>query len=209
MSNTQKYPQKFQPGDLVKTLGERYRNHETVAIVEHCYDDKYGKGTRESPPSYSLYFEKAGGWAWHDENELELIEAGRMDLLDAWKAAEAVIKERESNISWIFDNSEEFLKKPKHYSLQALATKMGFGDLWGSRGEGVDLYENSQLVFIFAAPFVKEKDLLGFMQFCIEACTKEDAAVQANAAKVYQKFKDLKITPLAEIWNTNSRSDDA
>lgn len=80
--------QKYQKGDHVKVakeLGDSMSHFQSdcEAIVIGSYSDKYG-GSNTS--SYTIRIKGGGEVSWYYENQLELIEAGRLDLLEQWES---------------------------------------------------------------------------------------------------------------------------
>lgn len=160
--------QKFHKGDLVrvaKDLGPSM-SHFTAdcdAIVIGSYNDQYGGGNTDS---YTIHIKGRGQTAWYYENQLTLIESGRMDKLKEWEAErEAEIKEK-SDLDWVFSHGDEVLERPHGASVQALANCFGLTNLWGSRGEGFVYYENSIVTLAMAEPFLKSGDKAGWLAHC-------------------------------------------
>lgn len=158
-------PQKFHKGDLVhvaKDLGEMMRHFtaDIDAIVLGSYKDQYGS---DNTQSYSLHLKGEGHCSWYYENQLELIEAGRIDLLEQWEAEAAAFVKQNSDLDWIFENGPAVADKPSGASLQALYSALGGGSLWGSNGEGINYYENSRWVWSVATPFLTNRDKAGFL----------------------------------------------
>lgn len=156
--------QKFHQGDLVfikEDLGPFMAHFQSGcrAIVEYSYNDRYGDQDKskefknESDISYSLWLEGRGSVAWYHQDQLILIEEGRKDLLEQWEKEEEEKKIRESDLDYIFSIKDP--NKLGFYSLQALADEMGLGTLWGSRGEGIDLARNMNIIRLIASRFLE------------------------------------------------------
>jgi len=161
--------QKFQRGDLVKIVDKlpEYMSHfisGADAIVMYSYADKYG-GT--DAPEYCLLIKNKGQCSWYDEENLILIEKGRTDLIDVWKAEiEARIAEQ-SDLDWIFEHSEELLNKSfPGASIAALGKCLGMDNLWGEQGEGYIWYQNAIRIGELVKPFLVEKDKEGWLRYC-------------------------------------------
>lgn len=157
--------QKFHKGDFVhvaKDLGPTMSHFtsDIDAIVIGSYKDQYGGS---DTGSYTLHLKGRGQCSWYHEQQLELIEANRADLLDVWEAEQAAEIKQKSDLDWIFENGPEVVKSPHGATLQALATAIGLGNLWGRRGEGIDYYQNSTAVWSIAAPYLAAKDKAGWL----------------------------------------------
>ena len=160
--------QKFHKGDLVhvvKDLGPSMSHFtsDVDAIVIGSYKDQYG-GSNEH--SYTIHLKGGGKCSWYDEHQLELIEANRIDLLDAWEAEQKAEQEQKSDIDWIFENGPDVAKSPHGASVARLARDVGIDNLWGSRGEGMTYYANSMAVLALALPFLVAKDKSGWQNLC-------------------------------------------
>lgn len=129
------------------------------AVVLYTYASKYGGNDTDS---YGLYIKGEGETAWYTERQLTLIEEDGKKYLDIWKEEQEAVKSRESNLDWIFENGPDISDKLSGYSAQALADSLELGNLWGSRGEGVDYYYNYQVIKKFAKPYLDSKNIKGW-----------------------------------------------
>lgn len=163
--------QKFHKGDhvmIAKDLGDCMSHFDSncEAIVLGSYKDFYWDDG--SPPQYKVFIKHKAPVAWYMENQLSMIQQGAVDLLEKWELErEQEIKEK-SDLDWIFEHGNEVWEKPHGASLQALADCLNFGSLWGSRGEGVDLYNNGRLMLALAEKFLKDNDKIGWLEACPE-----------------------------------------
>lgn len=162
--------QMFHKGDLVhvaKDLGPMMSHFEndTDAIVIGSYKDQFGG---DNVDSFTLHLEGRGQASWYYGCQLTLLEKGRHDLLDAWQREEREKAERESNLSWIFNNGAAVMKSASGATVAALARCMGITNLWGSAGEGITLYEMSRLVMSIAHPFLWYCDEDGFVEYAAQ-----------------------------------------
>ena len=138
--------QKFHRGDIVavaKDLGPSMSHFESdfEGIVIGSYDDAYGGGNTDS---YTIMAEDGNEISWYHEPQLTLIRHGSEADITARKDARDQLQAQQSKLPWIIANwSDESMP---HASLQALADAIGFGDLWGRHGEGMDLWTNSVLI---------------------------------------------------------------
>ena len=167
--------QKFQKGDLVHVaanLGSAM-SHFTAdidGIIIGSYADQYGGSGTDS---YTLHLKGRGECSWYWENQLTLIEADRLDLLDKWKQElEAEIKQK-GDLDWIFENGPDVAAAPHGASLQSLADSLGLGSLWGSRGEGVTYWTRSMQILEVATPYLKNKDKGGWLALASVTATQE------------------------------------
>lgn len=163
--------QKFNRGDIVRiadNLGPYMSHFESGidAIVCGSYSDKFG-GT--DTDSYTVYIKGSGETSWYHEEQLTLIDAGRLDLLSEWKQKDKADWDMWSNLDWIFENSHEVLDKQSGPSIQTLFTCLGGGSLWGSSGEGFVYYENAQFTMRIAEVFLRNKNKAGWLRFCEDA----------------------------------------
>lgn len=159
--------QKFNKGDKVKIsddLGSSM-NHFPCgmdAIVIGSYAEQFGGSDTKS---YSIYIKGQGETSWYYEHQMTLIEKGYHTELEEWKYYLKNKKEIESDVDWIFRNGESVAFEPSGYSIQTLFNCLCKGSLWGSRGEGVDYYSNSQVVMFLAKPFLESGDKEGWLEF--------------------------------------------
>lgn len=158
--------QKFNKGDKVKVaddLGSSMGHFQSgmQAIVIASYADKFGGSDTKS---YSIYIKGQGEVSWYYENQMELIEKGCYEELEEWKYYLKNKKEIESDIDWIFKNGPSVVIQPSGYSIQTLFNYICKGSLWGSRGEGVDYYANSQTIMFLAKPFLESGDKEGWLK---------------------------------------------
>jgi hypothetical protein len=156
--------QKFHKGDLVQ-VGDMpdYMKHFTgncEAMVIGSYADQYGGNNRDS---YTLHIKGHGEVSWYKERQLTLIESNRGDLLTQWEAERADEVARLSDLDWIFEHGPEVANDPRGASLQALATAIGLGSLWGSNGEGITYYMRSMQILEATTPYLNNKDKAGWL----------------------------------------------
>lgn len=160
--------QKFHRGDLVhvaKDLGPSMSHFtsDVDAIVIGSYHDQYGGGNIRD---YTLHLKGDGQCSWYSEHQLELLEHGRTDLLEQWKAEEEAEEKQKADLDWIFAHGPDVLKSAHGASIAALAQGVWITNLWGSHGEGLAYYENAMRVLSIAAPFLEAKDKNGWLAFC-------------------------------------------
>jgi len=156
--------QVFHKGDLVHVTKDMpsYMSHftgDTDAIVIGSYADQYGGSDTKD---YTLHLKSGGQCSWYEENQLTLIEANRIDLLETWEQERDAEIEQKSDLDWIFENGPEVAESPHGASLQALADSLGLGSLWGSRGEGITYYTRSMQILEIASPYLIAKDRVGW-----------------------------------------------
>lgn len=160
--------QKFQKGDWVQVAkdlgsGMSHFTADCEAIVEYSYNDRYGGGDTKS---YSLHLKGSGSCSWYRENQLTLIESGRLDKLQEWKDSAEAERAQKSDLDWIFANGSEVYDKAYGASIQALANCFGLTNLWGNRGEGITYYSNAMKTLVMAAPFLAAGDKTGWLEHC-------------------------------------------
>lgn len=158
--------QKFNKGDKVKVdedLGTSMSHFQSgmEAIIIGSYADKFGGNDTSS---YTIYIKGQGEVSWYYENQLQLIEKDCYEELDEWKNYLKNKKAIESDIDWIFKNGPAVSVEPGGYSIQTLFNCICNGSLWGSRGEGVDYYANSQTIMFLAKPFLENGDKQGWLE---------------------------------------------
>lgn len=162
--------QEFQKGDHVqvaKDLGPSMSHFtgDCEAIVIGSYRDQYGGSDTNS---YTLHLKGRGRTSWYYGQQLTLIERDRNDLLATWEHEAAELESRDSNLTWIFNNGALVMKRASGATVAALANHMGIVNLWGSRGEGITLYEMSHLVMQLARPYLWFCDEDGFLEMAHE-----------------------------------------
>ena len=160
--------QKYNKGDHVrvaKDLGE-FMSHfksDCEAIVIGSYNDEYGGGNTKS---YTIHIKGDCEVSWYYENQLMLIEAGRIDLLEQWEEEEKQESDMKSDLNWIFDHGKEVLLNPHGSTISTLAKSFGLTNLWGSRGEGITYYSNVISTLAMASPFLESGDKKGWLNYC-------------------------------------------
>jgi hypothetical protein len=162
--------QKFQRGDLVhvaKDLGSMMWHFaaDIDAIVIGSYKDQYGGSSEQNEREYTLFLQGRGRSSWYYENQLELIEAHRLDLLEQWQAEKDAEIKQASDRDWIFAQEYQEGKLPHGATLATLAADLGCTNLWGSRGEGVTWMQNAMITFGHAWPYLKAKDQAGWQTY--------------------------------------------
>ena len=160
--------QTFNTGDWVMVAkgASLFAEEEREAIVIGSYADQYGGASRNT---YTLHLKgDSGGSSWYDEPYLTLIERDRTDLLRQWKAEAEIERQQKSDLDWIFANGQGVVDSPSGHSVQALAACFGLTDLWGSRGEGITYYRNSQTTMVIARPYLLAGDKVGWLGLCRE-----------------------------------------
>lgn len=158
--------QQFQKGDLVhvaKDLGPSMSHFtsDVDAIVIGSYADQYGGRNRQD---YTLHLKGHGECSWYHGSQLTLLERGRSDLLDQWRADKNAEVKRVSDLDWIF--AQEAKSVTHGASVEALARCLGITNMWGSHGEGFVWVENAMRVMSVALPFIEAKDQAGWLKFC-------------------------------------------
>lgn len=148
----------FFPGDHVKVADDLgpTMSHFTSgveAIVIGSYADQYG-GKDHS--EFTLQLKGHGQSSWYHDHQLTLIERNRMDLLEVWKQELEDRKKQEMDLDWIFspEHAVPDWQLPGN-SAQALANELGFGSMWGSRGEGFTWMTNYEMMDKLATIFVR------------------------------------------------------
>ena len=163
--------QKYRKGDhvrIAKDLGP-FMGHfqaDKEAIVIGSYADRYGVGGYRPEQSYTIHIKGGGQVSWYDEDQLTLIEAGRLGLLKEWEDARSAEREMKSDLGWIFDNGSEVLRSAHGATVGALAKCLGCDNLWGSRGEGLTYLTNALEVMATARPFLEAGDKQGWLDMC-------------------------------------------
>jgi len=160
--------QKFNKGDYVqiaKDLGESMSHFtsDCEAIVIGSYADQYGGSDTNS---YTLHIKGEGRSSWYYGEQLELIEADRIELLEQWEQEEKEMEVIKSNLDWIFANGKEVLEKNHGATVSALAKCFGLTNLWGSNGEGITYYSNAMTTMQLAKPFLEAGDKEGWFSYC-------------------------------------------
>jgi hypothetical protein len=167
--------QQFHKGDLVRVahdLGPTMSHFKADcdAIIMGSYADQYGGSDRHS---YTLYLKGDGETSWYDACQLTLIEHGRLDLLEEWRAEAEAERVKHSDLDWIFAHGAEILKREAPgSSLQALASCLGISSLWPS-GEGYEYLSNALALIDMARPFLKSGDKSEWIKFCEELKVEE------------------------------------
>lgn len=166
--------QKYYKGDYVriaKDLGSSMSHfkNDCNAIIIGSYKDLY-KGNNIK--SYTVYIQNYGTSAWYDENQLELIEKNRLDLLEQWKTSAKQEELIHSNLDWIFKNGQDVLIKTPATSIATLAACFGLTNLWGNKGEGYVYYQNIRATLKIAKPFLEQGDKEGWLTYCKELRVK-------------------------------------
>jgi hypothetical protein len=180
---TRSETQKFHYGDHVEIFRshERYREI-TVgnvivenpsppsgdyidAIVMGSYEDQFGgrRTTFDNPRSYTLFIKGEGEVSWYYEYQLTLIAKDRKRLLTQWKYEVNQEIRQKSDLDWIFSNGSLALHKKYICSVAALAQCFGCTEIWGNRGEGIDLAENIGRTLFFAQEFLINNDKAGWL----------------------------------------------
>ena len=160
--------QKFNKGDHVmvaKDLGKSmsHFDNDCEAIVMYTYAEKYwGYGHK----SYCLHIKGRGQSSWYYEQQLELIEANRLDLLEKWEREAKEEADMKSDLDWIFAHGKEVLEGAHGDTVSALAKCFGLTDLWGSRGEGITYYSNAMTTLAMAKPFLEAGDKEDWINHC-------------------------------------------
>lgn len=158
--------QKFVKGDLVrvaKDLGPymRHFRSDCNAIVVGSYADQFGGGD-DHHLDYTLFLEGGGECSWYHEHQLTLVEKGRTDLLERWRAERDAENTTKGDLDWVFTHGEEVVKDPHPASIEALAKTLEL-DMWGRRGEGTTYLNNFFLVLGLAEPFLRSGDKEGWL----------------------------------------------
>ena len=175
--------QKFHHGDWVhvaKDLGKAMSHFasDCEAIVIGSYADKYGGSDRDS---FTLHIKGEGECSWYYGSQLEIIEKGRLDKLKEWKKEEEDKRKQESDLDWIFLNSDKVLARASGHSIQALAEVIGVKDLWGNNGEGITYFFNSMIVLRMAEPYLKQRDKDGWVN--LGKSIKQKMSKESNNAQ--------------------------
>src|SRR3990172_1644682 len=118
-------PQKFHKGDwvrVVKDLGSSMSHFESdcEAIVIGSYADQYPQYDRLNTHDYTIFLKGSGQVSWYRENQLILIEAGRVDLLQQWEDARVTEIKEKSDLDWIFSHGQDVIKNPHGASIKSL-----------------------------------------------------------------------------------------
>lgn len=97
--------QLFDHGDLVhiaEDLGPMMSHFTSgcEAIVLGSYADQFGGDKRND---YQLYLRGHGSAAWYYGQQLTLLERGRADLLEEWRAEVAAEAAMRGDPDWIFE----------------------------------------------------------------------------------------------------------
>ena len=164
--------QKYHKGDLVRVAKDL-----CDAIVMYTYKERYGGDSRQEK-SYCIHIKGKGQTSWYNEQQLELIERNRLDLLQQWENEEEKEKKLHSDLDWIFANGNDVLHEASGATIGALATCLGVSNLWGSHGEGFVYYQNAMAILSLAKPFLESGDKTGWLAFA-----DKESAVLAQEAR--------------------------
>lgn len=151
--------QKFKRGDVVRIaddLGPMMAHFEKgqTAIVMGSYDDQYGGGNSRD---YTLMLEDCSRVSWYHEDQLTFIRHDPEEIARRTKAREER-QNQETNLGWIVSNWPKIRERTPGATLQHLADMAGLGDLWGSRGEGIDYFANALAVRELFDPVLSRGD---------------------------------------------------
>lgn len=165
--------QKFSKGDYVKIADDlgssmgHFSGRGKNAVIEYSYSEKYGNNNCVNH-TYSVYVENQGSSSWYYENQLELIEINRPDILNKWVSEATADNELKSNLDWIFRHGREVLDNDYNASIEALARCFGLTNLWGSHGEGVTYVKNARRTLSLAHDYLINNDKNGWLDKCKE-----------------------------------------
>lgn len=159
--------QKFHKGDHVR-IEEGDRCGEIEGIVVGSYADQFGGDSEHSRSTYTLDLAQSGEVSWFDQEQLTLIESGRLDLMGQWKATRDHLAAERGNLDWIFTHGEDVLNHKYSASIHTLAAclEITVDMLWGRNGEGIVYYERSMTVLHMAAKFLQHGDRAGWIAHC-------------------------------------------
>lgn len=153
--------QKFHKGDYVKAV---WGGPAEDAVVIGSYADQYGGYSQHCHSEYTVSTREGGRCSWYSDNQLTLIEHGRLDLLKKWDKEREQDAKQKSDLDWIFSHGSEVLERKYGASIQALANCFGVTNLWGSSGEGITYYENSVTTLQYAYEFLVSGDKQGWLE---------------------------------------------
>lgn len=137
----------------------------SMCIILGSYNDLYG-GRDKDGGGYSIFIEGEGRLAWVQDDELELVERNRPDMLKKFQSEYEAKTQKLSDLDWIFSNGNEVLEKRYGASVQSLANCFGLTNIWGASGEGVVWQENAEKTILLAYPFLVVGDKDGYLAFC-------------------------------------------
>lgn len=166
--------QRFRRGDLVRIArsmpsGMSHFPCDCEAIVIGSYADLFGG---EEDGMYSLHLDGGRGeCSWYPSEVLTLIERDAHDLLKQWKDVERDVHAMHTSLEWIFEHGPRMSAAHRwlpHDSLQTLFSMLGGGNLWGARGEGIDLQRNMQITMSHALPYLARGDRAGWESYCAD-----------------------------------------
>jgi len=167
---------KFKIGDKVhinKELGSsmsHFKNDIDVIIIGTSGEDEYVK--------YSVLFLDGTQCAWYYEKQLIFIEHVGMKEIKRieWERNER--ENKESQFEYIIENWKTFINNDKYpfASIEALGKLMGINNIWGSRGEGIDLIQNQQTIL----NYFNNKYVKGTLKETIEILRNTNQTLEIN-----------------------------
>jgi hypothetical protein len=160
--------QKYHQGDLVRIaedLGPHRAPFESNcdAVVVESYSDRYEGANHQF---YKLYLKGYGEALWYHDSKLTLVEPGRMDLLEQWRAELMAEAKQKGDLDWIFAHGHTVLSGAHTASVQALARCLGMTYLWGIPSDPMTYFHNGRGVLALAAPYLDTYDKAGWLKFC-------------------------------------------
>jgi hypothetical protein len=140
--------QRLHRGDVVhvaKDLGQSMSHfkNDFEAVVIGSYADQFYSLGPNNVDNYTLADLDTGSEiSWYHDSQLTFLRHGGEELIQSIEKARAERHAEQSTLEWIVPH----WNSAGQVSLQALSNMIGFGDLWGRRGEGIDLFYNMEAV---------------------------------------------------------------
>lgn len=133
--------EKFRHGDLVRVSDDlgpamaHFLGKGKRAIVLGSYRDQYGGREERNAHQYTLFIEGEGQSSWYDEEQLTLLEANAVSLLDSWEEQREARVRDESSLPWIVTHWPSLRDSCPTNSLLALFRAIGHESAFLRNGE--------------------------------------------------------------------------
>ena len=180
----------FKPGNIVKmidtywhgSLNESRKDIGKLFVIEYSYGEKYGNG--KCYGGYSiLSMENGSSSSWWNDNQLEFVEDGSVDLINELKRKYEEITNQSKDIKWIKEHFSESLPTD---SILTLFHKIGYESAFEQNGEFYCLV----------------KDWLSFYPvFLLLFDKKFDSMIKILETGTNEKYRDKYLRNFTALYN--------
>lgn len=163
-----------------------------LAVIEGSYFDQYGGNPEYGKDHYSVIYMNGNSEAWKYDKQLEFVEEGSEELIEALKGIRLAEKKKHETLLWIIDNWNN--GELNTDSILYLFDRLAYPTSFHKNGEFFVIFTDWQYIGPIVAQMMKLKTEVDMSTYLKENKLPEVYAMQLFCEiKLIQKIKRLRV----------------